>query len=109
VINFNGFPLVNTKDSVFIYQSGIFNFFYASGSDILNMDSSINGVLASEVSQAKGSVKITERFRGHCEVFQPSGLSKPRQAVMVDNECWIADQDNGLTKTNGTSVERVFP
>jgi len=109
VINFNGAPLVNTKDSIFILRSGTFNFFYASGTDILNLDSSTSGVLVSEISQAKGSVKLLNGSGSIVKNFQPSGLSRPRQAIMVDDECWIADQDNGLTKTNGTSGERIFP
>ena len=29
--------------------------------------------------------------------------------MLLGNDCWIADQDNGLTKTNGTTSERIFP
>ena len=109
VLSAGGKVYASMKDSLFVGKASGFSFFYASGSDILQADSVAQGLLVSEQINGKGRVVQIGYTGSLVKTFQPPSLSKPRQALLLGNECWIADQDNGLTKTTGTTGERIFP
>ena len=109
VLSASGKVYVNRNDSLFIGNNTGFNFFYSGASDILQADSTAGGLLVSEIVNGKGRVRQVNASGIPVKLFQPPSLSKPRQAVLVGAECWIADEDNGLTKSTGADGEKVFP
>jgi hypothetical protein len=109
VLSAEGKIYVNQADSLFAGNGNSFSFLYASGSDLLQVDTASGGLLVSETINGKGRVTQISSIGAVIKTFLPATLSKPRQALLLGSECWIADHDNGLTKTNGTISERIFP
>ncbi len=100
---------VNRSDSLFAGNLSGFSFFYNVRSDILQADSTTDGLLVSELLNGRGRVVQLNHTGATVKLFQPASLSRPVQALLLGGECWIADRDNGLTKTTGTNGERIFP
>ncbi len=109
VLSAIGRVIVNRNDSLFALSAGRFDFFYSAGADILQADSIEQGLLVSEIASSKGRVVRLNNTGNPVKTYQPPTLSRPRQALILGGDCWIADQDNGLTKTTGTDGERIFP
>jgi Two component regulator propeller len=101
--------LVLKHDSLYAGNSNAFHFLYASGSEISHADAGATGILVSEISGGKGKVVEINAGGNILKTFQPAGLSLPRQALILNNECWIADENNGLFRTNGSNAEKIFP
>ena len=109
VLSAGGKVFVSRLDSLFTGNINAFSLFYTAGSDILQADSTPGGLLVSEIKNGRGRVSQISSAGTVTKIFQPPTLSRPVQSLLLGNECWIADQDNGLTKTSGNSGERIFP
>jgi len=96
-------------DTVFISAGGD-NFtpiYHSSG--ILAIDATEGGLLVSSSQGGQGTVTLVDPAGREVRTFSPPGLSRPRQALMTGEECWIADQDNGLFRVGPNMAERIFP
>ncbi len=101
--------VVQKNDSLFISNGNNWNFFYFDGWSILNIDFSGDKILLSQQENNRGRIVVLGTSGMVEKMIQHSLLSKPRQAIIVQNEYWIADQNNGLMKSDGDQVERFFP
>lgn len=82
---------------------------YSSPGMIISADLSGPFILVSEQIAGKGRVIQLDASGNIVKLFQPADASQPRQALLLNGECWIADQNNGLLRSNGTSAEKVYP
>jgi ligand-binding sensor domain-containing protein len=82
---------------------------YSSPGKIISADLSGPFVLISEQVGNRGRVVQLDAVGNIVRLYQPSEVSKPMQALLLNGECWIADQDNGLLRTNGSTAERIYP
>lgn len=95
-------------ETVLLSTGGAFSVFYR-GTGISSIDTAGNGLLVSEKVGNAGRVVRLDASGNQIRVFQPPGLSFPKQAMMMGQDCWIADFDNGLFRAGVTDAEKVFP
>jgi hypothetical protein len=109
VFNVQDKVLVQKNDSLFIQNGSNWIFFYHDTWSIVNIDFSENKILLSETKGSQARMVVLNTSGTTEKVLQNPLLSLPRQAIIYESEYWIADQNNGLFKTDGNSTERVFP
>jgi ligand-binding sensor domain-containing protein len=95
-------------ESVFSSSGGNFSLFYQR-TGISSIDTAGTGLLVSERSGNTGRVVHLDASANTLRVYQPAGLSFPKQAVLSGQDCWIADFNNGLFRAGATDAEKVFP
>ena len=91
------------------WNGSVFNLFYTATGQIISADLGGADLLVSEIFSGKGRVVQVSPNGTVKKVFQSEIISYPRQTVMVGADAWIADQNNGLIRTNGSEAERVYP
>jgi hypothetical protein len=99
---------VQMADQVYLSSGAAFNSYYR-GAGLRGIDTSGQGLLVSESVTGTGRVVQTDQAGNIIKTFRPAGLSRPEQAVLSGQECWIADRDNGLFRAGSSSGEKVFP
>jgi hypothetical protein len=95
-------------ESVFLSTGGSFSLFYRS-TGISSIDTAGVGLLVSEKNGNAGRVVHLGGSGNLTRIYQPQGLSFPKQATLVGPDCWIADFDNGLFRAGVSDAEKVFP
>lgn len=105
VLNLGGTMIQQRQDSLFIQQGNSWSFFYRDGWPLVNISVSENKLLLCE-RQASGisRVVILDPSGAVSRILDNTGaVSFPRQAVLVNNEPWVADQFAGLSRIGSNS------
>lgn len=96
------------NDSLFILNGNSWSLFYAeAGWQMQNINSSSGKILVCQ-QRNDGSAKVTSLNADGtlARVLQQPGLiSKPGQAIIFNNDYWVADSAGGLTKFTTASFE----
>jgi hypothetical protein len=95
-------------ESIYLSTGVSFSLFYRNAG-IVSIDTAGAGLLVSEKTSNAGRVVHLDGSANPVRIYQPPGLSFPKQAVLAGQDCWIADINNGLFRAGSSDAERVFP
>lgn len=105
----NNALVVQKNDSIFIRQGNNWTVFFTNGIPITGLDAAGSQLMISQSQNGLGRVQVINFSGTINRVLQSSILSLPKQTAVNGNIFWVADQNNGLLKFDGTEVQRVFP
>lgn len=110
VISVQNNILVVKNDSLLLQSGNTWAFFYTGGWTINNCTVSNNKILISEVRNNTGRIVILTPAGITEKTIQDIKLTTtPKQAIVFDNEYWIADSVAGLSTFSGTAFTRILP
>jgi len=101
--------IVLKGDSLFQQTANGFKLMFSNNKPIDAINFSGNKLMVMQSYQNKGSVIQLNIDGTIVKNFSSTLLSNPLQAIEAEQDCWVADKNNGLIKLNGTTAERVFP
>lgn len=98
------------NDSLWLQSGNSWNLLYRDGNSIKNCTVSNNTILLSETNNNTGRI-VTLTTNGSLDkTIQDAQLTRaPKQAVLFQNEYWIADTLAGLSNYSGTAFNRLTP
>lgn len=96
--------IVLKNDSLFSFNGGTWNFFYADGNKITSINST-GGKIAVCQSGPVAKVVILNADGSVGKVMQQSGvISLPRKAILYNGNYWIADEFGALSRFSSAST-----
>lgn len=102
--------ITEKNDSLFILNSGTWNFLYHDGWNIKNISISGDKILLSEVQNANGRVIVLNASGAVTNTIQHNNFTPaPGQTIFFQNNYWIADSVAGLSKYTGSTFEPYIP
>ncbi len=102
--------IVLKNDSLFVNTGTNWSFLYTDGWTISDCTITGGKILLSESQPGTGRIVVLTPAGNVERIIQdPSFISNPRQAILHNNEYWIADSLTGLSKFNGSSFEQFIP
>jgi streptogramin lyase len=112
VVNVNNKIVVLKNDSLFIQNGNNWNLFYTSGNKITGINSSGGKIeICNRMSGPVSNVVILNSDGSVVKTIQQNGVTPfPRKAILYQNDYWIADQYNALSKfsTSSMTADIVF-
>ena len=111
VVTFSGNIIVQKSDSLYILQGNDWQVFYQDEWSIANVNVSGQNLLLSQVrSSGESKVTILDAGANVMRVLtQLEPISKPREAMIINGEPWLADQFGGLTHFQSSSYNNYKP
>jgi len=109
VIGSNNNVIALKNDSIFVQTATGFKLVFANNKPINAINFSGNKLMVMQSVQNKGSIIQLLVDGTIVKNYSATLLSNPLQAIESEQDCWVADKNNGLIKLNGTNAERVFP
>lgn len=109
VTSYSNTVIVQKSDSLFQLTSNGYTPFFANNKSINAINFSGDKLMVAQTSQNVGSVSQLRVDGTVVKNVVLTLLSKPLQALEIEQEYWVADKNNGLLKISGTTAERVFP
>lgn len=98
------------NDSLWLQSGNSWSLFYRDGNNIKNCTVSNNTILLSETNNNTGRIVTLSATGSIDKTIQDAQLTRiPKQAVLFQNEYWIADTLAGLSNYNGTAFNRLTP
>jgi hypothetical protein len=106
VVMSNGRPVVLKNDSLFIFDGANWGLFYSTGKKITGINSSGGKIEVCHLGSPPSSdVVIINADRSIAKTIRQNGVTPfPRKAILYNNEYWIADQFNALSRFAQTST-----
>ena len=103
--------VVQKNDSLFVLNGNSWSFLYASGRPIVRTNVSENKLLVCErMGNTPGRVVILNPDGSVFRTLASSGsISFPRNAIMLNNDPWVADQFGGLSHQLSTFYDQYNP
>lgn len=103
--------LIAQVQDVFYSWNGITWSLFYSGWPVVNSNVDDDRLLVCERLGNGDSRVVIVKADGSVEriLAQPGIISLPRQAIIVNNEIWVADQFGGLSRFSGSSVVQIKP
>lgn len=103
--------VVQKRDSLFALNGNVWNVFYASDWAIVNISSSSGKLICIQQKAGVESRILILNMDGSVnKIIQQAGMIvSPRQAILVQNDLWIADMNTGLVKNSATGFEHYQP
>jgi hypothetical protein len=107
VINAGNSIFVLQNDSVFVLTNNNWDYFFSNNLPVTSISESGNKIVVTQGSPSiPGQVVILNTDRSlHQTIKHPSLTPFPQQAVIVNNEVWIADAYNALSRWSGNNSE----
>ncbi len=103
--------IVQKDDSLFVQEGTTWSLLYQDGWPVISMTVSENRISLCQ-RKANGESKVTGLNSAGIvlnTLRQPSVISFPRKAIVVEADTWVADQVAGLSQFNATSFEQYKP
>jgi hypothetical protein len=102
--------IAQVQDVFYSWNGNAWTQFY-SGWPVVNSNVDDDRLLVCERLGNGDSRVVIVRPDGSVEriLAQPGIISLPRQAIIINNESWVADQFGGLSRFSGASVEQFKP
>ncbi|HEX6430458.1 MAG TPA: two-component regulator propeller domain-containing protein [Niastella sp.] len=98
------------NDSLWLQSGSSWSLFYRDGWAIKNCTVSGNKILLSETNNNTGRIVVLTAAGTTERTIQDIQLTRaPRQAIIFQNEYWIADTLAGLSNYSGTAFNRLLP
>jgi hypothetical protein len=98
------------NDSLWLQSGAGWSLFYRDGYTIKNCTVSDNTILLSETNNNTGRVVALTATGAFSNSVQDAQLTRsPKQAVLFQNEYWIADTLAGLSNYSGAAFNRLTP
>ena len=98
------------NDSLWLQSGNSWSLFYRDGWTIKNCTVSDNSILLSETNNNTGRIVVLTAAGITERIIQDIQLTRaPRQAIVFQNEYWIADTLAGLSNYSGTAFNRLLP
>jgi ligand-binding sensor domain-containing protein len=98
------------NDSLWLQSGSTWSLLYRDGWAIRNCTVSNNKILLSETNNNTGRIVVVASTGTTEQTIQDAQLTPaPRQAVMLNNEYYIADTLAGLSNYSGTAFHRLLP
>ena len=103
VVNLQNKIIAQVNDSLWVLNGNNWTIFYADDWKITGIKISDDKLLACQQKNGAGRV-IVLNTNGNVEknIQSANSIPAPRQAIILDNENWIADTINGLTRFNNS-------
>lgn len=112
VLNVQDKIILQKDDSLFVLNGTNWDLLYYNGWPIINSSSSENKISLCQ-RKTNGESKVTVLNNNGAiinDFLQPSVISFPRKALLLNNDVWIADQVAGLSQFNAPgSFEHYKP
>jgi hypothetical protein len=111
VVNFAGKTIGLQNDSLFVENGNLWSLLFANGWPVLSINVSENKLFVCQQQQNGVShVLILNTDGTVLRTIQQNGVTDfPQKAISVNNNFWIADQYDGLSKWTGNSYETYKP
>ncbi len=107
---FPGSVIARIGDSLFIANGNVWSFFYEDGWSIRNTHVSGNTILICEQKNGAARVVVLNQSAAIVKTIEDPGLViVPSQALLVDNDYWVADSLAGLSSFNSGTPESFIP
>jgi hypothetical protein len=98
------------NDTLYLQSGANWSLLYRDGWTIKNCTVSNNTILLSETNNNTGRIVALTATGSVDKTIQDAQLTRwPQQAVLFQNEYWIADTLAGLSNFSGTSFNRLVP
>jgi hypothetical protein len=103
--------IVQKNDSLFALNGNTWSLFYTDGWPIVSSSISANKIiLCQRALNGQGRVTLLNADGTVARTLaQLAPISFPRQAILINNEPWLADQYGGLTHFSASSYEQFKP
>lgn len=111
VVSFSGKLIAQQHDSLFVLNGNTWNLFYADGWPFTDVTLSPAALMVCE-RQNNGAARVIQLNADGttARILQQAGpVSYPRQAIVVNNDAWLADQFGGLSRFSGNASEQFKP
>ena len=107
VVNFQNKTVALQNDSLFIENGILWNLFFTNGWPILSVNVSENKLFVCQRQQNGASHVLVLNADGSIQrTIQQNGVTDfPENAISANNNYWIADQYDGLSKWSGNNYE----
>ena len=111
VVNFQNKTVAWQNDSLFVENGNQWNLFFANGWPIISINVSENNLLVCQRQQSGTGQVIVLNANGTIQrSIQQNGITDfPKNAISVNQDFWIADLYDGLSKWKGNSYESYQP
>jgi hypothetical protein len=101
--------IIRSHDSIFVSGINGWVFFYADGWTINSVQVSGNKIFVNETSGNNGRVLVLNGSGSVEKIIANEFISAPAEALLLNNEYWIADSVKGLSFLSGTTPGNIAP
>jgi hypothetical protein len=109
VLVWNDKLVAERNDSVFQKSDNQWNLLYASKKKITTIVVVNNQLYIGESAQNKGNFVIIEPNSGTLKILESKHLTYPTACVLLDNQIWAADLQNGIVELGNDGTAPVYP
>ena len=100
--------IIRQGDSLFAGQDSSWKLLYRTDLHILNVNVSMNRLVICEKKAGSAARVVSLRGDGSPEkIYQQTEIISPEEALIMDNEIWIADSVSGLLQSAGNRFNTI--
>ena len=96
------------SDSLYVQTGNTWSFLYRDGWNISNMNSADNRILLSERQGNTGRVQVLQADGTVLRTIPAQTNALPMQALLLNNEIWLADSSTGLIRYNAAGNPQKY-
>jgi hypothetical protein len=105
-----GSIIIRKADSLFVGENNTWKFFYTTNLRISDVNVSSGKLIISESDERNARIVVLNSNGVVQKVYEQPGLIiSPQEAIIKDNEIWIADASSGLMRSSGSSFISFRP
>lgn len=108
VLTISNSLIVWVGNEIYRGVNGIFQKIYSNDLTISSLDLANEGILVSILGTPAAIDLIGNNFSVN-KTFRSIDLLFPKSALIIDGECWVADQKRGLLRINENISQKVYP
>jgi hypothetical protein len=109
VLVWNDKLVAERNDSVFQKSDNQWNLLYASKKKITTIVAVNNQLYIGESAQNKGNFVVVEPTAGTLKILESQYLTYPTACVLMDNQIWAADFQNGIVELSNNGTAPIYP
>ena len=109
IINWENRLIVQYRDSLFIKNNQDWSLLYASDKKVTALSILNDQFLIGQTQAGRGSVLLVNAITNVFQELNSDYLNYPTDAVVIDDEIWVADIRNGLINISNPNVSPIFP